>query len=223
MRVAVADDDARLLKGFPLEHRRDGNAIEAALALAFIDGVVSGTEAIVEGLRGVERAGVVELATEQTVGAGTETERGLFLRRGIFRDVVDDAAGLGLAVEEGGRAFEGFDARDGIHVGRGEATDAIAHGGGGIEAADVGLRDEFVERARRARDDVEHLIKIEERAVHHELFRDDVDLHGQIADGDVGAGCAEGIGGLIAAVVVRVDLERREDDGGVFRRKDGPR
>ena len=64
VRVAVADDDARVLKGFPLEHRRDGNAIEAALALAFIDGVVSGTEAIVEGLRGVERAGVVELATE---------------------------------------------------------------------------------------------------------------------------------------------------------------
>jgi hypothetical protein len=56
------------------------------------------------------------------------------------------------------------------------------------------------------------LLEIEERAVEHKLLGDDVYLHRQIANGDIGAGRAQGVSSLVGAVVFGDDLEGRKLD-----------
>ena len=211
MGVAVANDHTGAGERFPLHHRSDYDPIEAALAFAFFYAVSRECEAVGERLRFVDGARGVEFRAAQTFAAGTEPNRGCPASGGIFCDVVDDSARLGLTVEQGGWTFDGFHPGDRGHVGSGEPTHAVAHGGRTIEAANVHLRHELVEDASGAWDDVDDLVEIKERTVDHELLGDDVDLHGQIADRSIGARGSQSIGCLVAAVVSRDDFERIQD------------
>jgi hypothetical protein len=73
-------------------------------------------QAVHQGLFVVQRAADIELGLATVAGAGGKAELATVIVGGALGDRVDHAAGVGLAVQDRGRALEHFDALHAVRL-----------------------------------------------------------------------------------------------------------